>query len=124
MLCQFCVPAPPADWKPSHDSDSYVRWDFAVRVRDKKPTGTLACSLNPVWVGVAINHHCGQWRSGIEQTMTAQEYIWGTWETREVGYLRDEVKQLKAALKRARKRSTARLARLQGRTGQTPQTSG
>lgn len=125
LTCEHCVRIPPPDWKPSYEGGSYDRWNLGARVRDGRPLGTLMCSLNPVWVSVRYDHHCGQWESGIgQQAETAREFIHGSWEMREAGHLRAEVKQLKAALKTARKRSTSRLARLQERRGQTPRASG
>jgi|SRR4249919_1154572 hypothetical protein len=113
LTCEHCVRIPPPDWKSEYRGDTYSIYDLASAVRAKSPYGTLQCSLHPVWVAVSLQHHCGQWRSGIgQQGETVSEFIHGGWIEREVSRLRDENRKLRASLKTARKRSMSRLARL------------
>ena len=107
LTCDHCVFTAPTDWKPSYSGEEFDKYCARNMIKETELHLNARCSFNPVWIDVNTGHYCGQWH-GAAHHHDVDEFIHGSWASSQLEGFKDEVKALRASLKKARRISASR----------------
>lgn len=128
LQCVHCHPSatPPEDaWREKacadHHQTRQCGWDRRhaieyIQATDKQIR--VVCTLFPKWEEYWSSHFCGQFElMDNERSVSAHEFIHGTWVEQHRDRLTADNKKLRKELKATRERSASRLKRLRQTEG-------
>jgi hypothetical protein len=113
LLCQHFKAKAPPDWTPSYKDDTYGV--FHVRNNLRAPNGKHErgfCMFNPISHEVWTSHYCGKFQPADYGLVDLRDFIWGSWQGKELEETKKKLKETQRLLKLSREKSKNRLRRI------------